>query len=233
MPRSARCRLRRGGYRSVLSSEQVLPRCHEEAVEVSYATVCHPFITSKEAAHAALRGGDVMTTHSRRPKPKSEAGEQEQAPRARTHLVRLLGTRIIRSLALGAVSTFLQRSPAQLGRSTRTVTKCPRRQSTREGAPHRSPRGPRRGGPCPRAPPPATAPTGHSPCRNEARLLLPRPATPAPRPRPRPLRRSAPVDHPSRSRALLRERAGRRRCETTGRGQRGHHSSPIVQTPRL
>lgn len=68
-----------GGYQLVLSSEQVLLRCEEEAFEVGYATICHPFITSAEATRAALSGGDVMATHSRKPTPKSDHSQRVPA----------------------------------------------------------------------------------------------------------------------------------------------------------
>lgn len=59
--------------------ERVLLRCQEEAFEVGYATTCHPFITSKEAARAALSGGEVMATHSRKPTPTSDDSQREPA----------------------------------------------------------------------------------------------------------------------------------------------------------
>ena len=66
-------------HEAVVDAERVLLRCQEEAFEVGYATTCHPFITSKEAARAALSGGEVMSTHSRKPKPTSDDSQREPA----------------------------------------------------------------------------------------------------------------------------------------------------------
>ena len=49
--------------------ERVLLRCQEDALSTSYATVCHPFLTSAEAGSAAISLGDTMYNHSRKPRP--------------------------------------------------------------------------------------------------------------------------------------------------------------------
>ena len=70
-------------YEAVVDAERVLLRCQEEAFETGYATICHPFITSKEAERVALSGGEVMSTHSR--KPKATPGDSQGEPASSRH----------------------------------------------------------------------------------------------------------------------------------------------------